>query len=622
MKPALSISLAVAGAAALALSAVAPASAAVSAVAPHAVAAASSSESALAVLDSLTVATPSHASSYSRDADFYTWSDPLGDGCNTRADVLKAQSTAAVTFTQPGGCTVATGQWTSWYDGASYTEASKLQIDHLVPLGEAWQSGAWAWTAQQREDYANDISTGYSLQAVTSSVNESKGDRDPASWMPPAAFAACRYDQDWVLVKHKWNLTVDASEKSAIAAQFAKNGCGSQTLALATQAGTPVEAGATVTAGTQRIAGADRYATAVAISKASYSPGVSVAYVADGLNYPDALSAASAAAAAGGPLLLTAPDSLRSDVAAELARLKPASIVVVGGTGAVKTAVLTALKKADPAATVSRAAGSDRFATSRAIAAAAFPTASTVFVASGMNFPDALSASAAAGAQGAPVLLVNGAAKSLDAATANAIRATGATRIVVAGGSGVVSSGIAQALHAFGSVTRYGGSDRYATSKLIDAAFFPKAQQAYLASGVTFPDALAGAAVAGRDGAPLFVVQPGCVPDATASELSSMGVVDRVLLGGTGALSSVVAKGTKCSAIPKPAPKPAPTPAPKPSPAPSKPGNPGDSVNCTDFSTWQQADAWFTKYYPYYGDIARLDNDNDGIPCESLPGAP
>ncbi|GAA4181778.1 cell wall-binding repeat-containing protein [Gryllotalpicola koreensis] len=574
-------------------------------------ASAASNATATELLNSLTVAQPSHASSYSRDADFYTWSDPLGDGCNTRADVLKAQSSVPVIMTTSTGCTLATGQWTSWYDGASWSLASDLQIDHLVPLGEAWSSGAWAWTAQQRENYANDISTGYSLQAVTSSVNESKGDRDPSAWMPPAAAAACQYDQDWVLVKYKWNLTVDAAEKAAIATQLAQNGCGAQTLALPAKAGTSVEAGVAVTPGTKRISGSDRFATAVAISKASFSPGVSVAYVADGLNYPDALSAASAAATAGGPLLLTAPGSLRSDVAAELKRLKPASIVVVGGTASVSQSVQKSLAAYAP--TVVRYSGGDRFATSRAIASTAFPSAGTVFVASGLNFPDALSASAAAGAVGAPVILVNGGAGSLDATTSKVIRSMGASKIVIAGGASAVSAGIQTGLRSLGSVTRYGGADRFATSKLINDAFFPKAQQAYLASGVVFPDALAGAAVAGRYDAPLFVIQPGCVPDAIASDMSTKGVVERLILGGTSALSSAVAAGTKCSAL---APKPAPAPS---KPTPSKPANPGDSKNCSDFATHAAAQAWFNTYYPYYGDVAHLDSDGDKIACENLP---
>ena len=588
------------GVAAIALCAIVPASAA---------AAEPTAESAIAVLDSLVVAAPQSAG-YERSYFYTSWGDPLGDGCNTRADVLKAQSSTPVTTNSD--CTVQTGTWLSWYDDASWTQASDLQIDHLVPLGEAWASGAYAWTAQQRNTYANDISTGYSLQAVTSSVNESKGDEDPASWMPPAPDAACRYDQDWVLVKYKWNLTIDAAEKSAIASRFAMDGCGAQVLSLPEKAGTAARSAANVTAGTQRIAGDDRYGTAVQISEQNFGPGVPVVYVAAGANYPDALSAASAAALAGGPLLLTAASWLPSAVGAELSRLTPAKIIVVGGEEAVSDTVLNALKSYAPE--VTRESGADRYATSRAVASAAFTTATTAFIASGRGFPDALSASAAAGVQHAPVILVDGAATSLDSATAALLGGLGVARIVVAGGNVAVSQGVADALAGIAPVTRLGGSDRYDTSLLVNDAFFPTAEKAYLASGMNFPDALAGAAVAGRDAAPLYIVQPSCVPDGVNSALSDKGVADRVVLGGTAALSTNVSSGVTCSQLVPPAPAPAPAP-----PAPAKPANPGDGVNCSSFTSHAAAQAWFDTYYPYYGDVARLDNDGDGIACETLP---
>jgi len=581
------------GVAAVVLGAVAPASAATTTAAAT-TAAAPAAESASAVLDSLVVAAPQSAG-YERSYFYTDWGDPLGDGCDTRADVLKAQSSTPVTTNS--NCTVETGTWLSWYDDATWTDASDLQIDHLVPLGEAWASGAFGWTPQQRNAYANDVSTGYALQAVTSSVNESKGDHDPASWMPPAADAACRYDQYWVLVKYKWNLTIDPAEKSAIAARFALDGCGAAELALPAKAGTSARPAANVTAGTQRISGGDRYGTAVQISKQNFPAGVPVVYVAAGGNYPDALSAASAAALAGGPLLLTATSSLPSAVGTELTRLSPAKIVVVGGTSAVSAAVLRTLGHYAP--TVVRTSGADRYATSRAIASTAFSAASTAFVASGRNFPDALSASAAAGVQHAPVILVDGAAAALDSKTAAVLRGLGVTKIVVAGGTSAVSAGVASGLGKIASVTRLGGSDRYSTAVLVNNAFFSSAAKAYLASGANFPDALAGAAVAGRDGAPLYITQPNCVPDSVASALSGKGVVDRVVLGGTAALSANVANGIACSKLPKPAPAPAPAP-PKPAPAPST-SNPKAGEFCSTADHGKTVDGLTCTYYPGSG---------------------
>ena len=616
MKRALCAPLVALGAAALVLGGLVPAHASTTTV-----------KSASEVLASLAVAAPQNSSTYQR-ADFYTdWADADGDGYNTRAEVLMASSTAPVTY-NANGTTVATGSWLSWYDGGTTTLASDLQIDHLVPLAEAWRSGAWSWSAAQRGQYANDLSTGYSLQAVTASVNERKGDKDPAQWMPPAAASACRYDQDWVLVKYKWNLSVDQAERDAIATQFAKGGCGAQQLTLPAKGGTAAVAG-----GTQRLSGADRYATAVALSRASFGPGVPVVFVANGLNYPDALSAASAAAVLGGPLLLTGPTSLPASVATELKRLEPQSIIVVGGTGAVSARVAGQLEAYSPS--IERASGADRYATSRAIAKRAFPTASTVFVATGRSFPDALSASAAAGAKGAPVVLVDGAKSGLDAASAAAIKAAKPARIVVAGGTGAVSSGVAAALARIAPVSRYGGSDRYATANSINAAFFPTAATAYLASGTSFPDALAGAAVAGRAGAPLFIVQPSCVPDASAAALAKAGVGTRVVLGGTGAVSAAAASGLVCSKVPKPkppvvkpkppvtAPKPpvtAPKPpvvAPKPTPKPTqttKPAPPPSTyyANCAAVRAAGKAPIYAGQ--PGYS--RKLDRDGDGIACE------
>jgi hypothetical protein len=166
--------------------------------------------SALDLLGLLATA-PENTSAYSRDA-FRHWVDADGNGCDTRAEVLIMESAVPTT----GGCPVKGGRWTSYYDGASWTEASKVQIDHMVPLSEAWDSGAHLWTADQRRDFANDLGYGPSLVAVTSGVNQSKGDRDPAQWLPPSSAATCRYVGEWVAVKYRWGLTVDQAERTTL----------------------------------------------------------------------------------------------------------------------------------------------------------------------------------------------------------------------------------------------------------------------------------------------------------------------------------------------------------------------------------------------------------------------
>ncbi len=551
------------------------------------------------VLAQLTVA-PANPAGYDRSL-FVHWIDADSNGCDTRQEVLIR--TSSVPVTKSTGCTITAGSWTSWYDGATWTAPSDVDIDHLVPLGEAWASGASAWTPDQRRAYANDLALPVALQAVTDNVNQAKGDRDPAQWMPPLAGVACQYATDWVLVKYRWNLTIDTAEQSTLAG-ILSGSCGSTVVAV------PAKAGTSVSAGAGRLAGGDRYATAVAVS-GQYQTGVPVAYVASGMNFPDALSAAPAAAKHGGPLLLTAPGSLPAVVRSELQRLAPDTIVVAGGAGSVSDAVFNELRTLAPH--IRRDAGASRYSTSIAINTAAFAGGSAaVFVATGRNFPDALAASAAAGAKGEPVLLIDGASSAVDQATLNLMTTLGVTKVSIAGGTGVVSTSIENQLRSrlgTSNVVRLSGTDRYHTASAINRAAFTSSPTVYFASGTGFADALAGAALAGRDHNALYVVPNNCVPDFVKSDLTALGTTQRTLLGGTATLGAGVANLTTCATAAPPKP-----PAP-----PTKPANPGDSKNCSDFATHAAAVAWFNFYFPYYGDVARLDANHDGNPCESLP---
>ncbi|MEV8597606.1 HNH endonuclease family protein [Streptomyces sp. NPDC052012] len=152
---------------------------------------------------------------YSRGS-FRHWNagaDPA-DGCNTRAEVLIAEAVEAPTV--GAGCRLTGGRWFSYYDAIWVTSASGLDIDHMVPLAEAWDSGASTWSAERREAYANDQGASPSLVAVTARSNRSKADQDPAQWLPPAADAHCRYAAEWVATKLRWTLTIDGAEQSAL----------------------------------------------------------------------------------------------------------------------------------------------------------------------------------------------------------------------------------------------------------------------------------------------------------------------------------------------------------------------------------------------------------------------
>ncbi|MFG3602621.1 HNH endonuclease family protein [Micromonospora chersina] len=145
---------------------------------------------------------------------FPLWIDADGDGCNTRYEVLIAEATTKPTI--GSGCSLSGGRWYSYYDNAYWTITSDLDIDHMVPLAEAWDSGARNWTTSRRQSYANDLGDSRPLVAVTDNVNQAKGDQDPATWMPPYSSARCRYINEWVATKIRWRLTVDTAEKNAL----------------------------------------------------------------------------------------------------------------------------------------------------------------------------------------------------------------------------------------------------------------------------------------------------------------------------------------------------------------------------------------------------------------------
>jgi hypothetical protein len=142
---------------------------------------------------------------------FRLWIDANGDCQDARAEVLIAESKVATT----GGCTIRTGRWFSYYDRKTWTQASDVDIDHLVPLKEAWDSGAKAWNGDTRMRYANDLRDARTLVAVTDNVNQSKSDRDPADWMP--TYGKCRYVRQWTAVKIRWSLKVNRAEKRKLA---------------------------------------------------------------------------------------------------------------------------------------------------------------------------------------------------------------------------------------------------------------------------------------------------------------------------------------------------------------------------------------------------------------------
>lgn len=312
------------------------------------------------------------------------------------------------------------------------------------------------------------------------------------------------------------------------------------------------EAPAAAVAGTVRVSGADRYEVAVAISE-NFLSRPPVVYIASGLAFADALSAAPAAAFQGGPLLLVRPGEIPNVVRSEIARLKPRSIVVAGGPASVSAAVYRDLATMVPAGKIRRDSGADRYEVSRNVVKNAFGSSGAlglVFVATGANFPDALSAGAAAGSLDVPVLLVNGAKSSIDANTRQLLGSLGVSGVAIAGGPASVTPGIESSLRSQKSMTqgvmRFTGADRYQVSAAINAKVFARANGGFFATGTTYADALTGAALAGVRVTPLWVVPSSCVPRSVLSTGAKLGITTYVLLGGPASLGAGVQALKSC----------------------------------------------------------------------------
>ena len=300
-------------------------------------------------------------------------------------------------------------------------------------------------------------------------------------------------------------------------------------------AGLPLPATAwsfTTTRAVPRLAGADRYATAAALSAATFAPGVGSVVLATGADFPDAL--------AGGPVLLVARDALPQSTARELARLKPGRIVILGGTGSVSAATEAAARAFG---SVVRIAGADRYATAAAASAATFAAgAAVVYVVSGEGYADALGASAVAGRDRAPLLLVG--RTSIPSAVDAELTRLRPGRIVVVGGPSVVSDAVAAALDGYtgGTVTRIAGADRYATAAALSAAAYRANGPAtvHVATGTNFPDALAASAAAAREGGPILLSRPDRLLPLVANELRRLDPSTVYVAGGPSSVSEPV----------------------------------------------------------------------------------
>lgn len=300
----------------------------------------------------------------------------------------------------------------------------------------------------------------------------------------------------------------------------------------------------------RRIQGSDRYATASAISTEEYPSGAPVVYIASGQNSVDAMSASSAAAKAGGPLLLNDGSNLQAATQSELLRLAPSRVFFVGGAATMPDAVLSATRAILPNATITRLDGADRFEASRnVIRSAGFVNPPVLFVVDSNAWTDGLPAGNTASFNGEPLLVVNGPSGTIDSATTALIQELNPGAIRVIGGPAGVSENTLQALAAIVPGTaRVSGDDRFTTAVVVAGRTYTGAKPtAYIVSGINYADGMSASILSGSKASPLFLSRPECVDQSTMRAIyKTFAAQQVVLIGGTATLSADVAALKPC----------------------------------------------------------------------------
>ncbi|NYF11169.1 hypothetical protein HDC94_002325 [Leifsonia sp. AK011] len=328
-----------------------------------------------------------------------------------------------------------------------------------------------------------------------------------------------------------------------------------------------VEGGSVVNLGTQvvvqpavpvrRIAGADRYETSALVSKELFPSGSDIVYLVNGTKYADALAAGSAAIERGGGLLLVHPTQLPTSTAKELKRLKPDRIVIVGSAASISDDVMNAVVEQNPASVVQRLGGATRYETAALVVGDAFDEApSVVLLTTGQNFPDALAAAPRAGRDGGAVLIVDGGASAAPAPIRDLLANwTGETVVQAVGNESSVSPDVlwdaASVLNSdypwLAISPSLAGKDRWATAAALDADNSGTINNTvYIASGLSFPDALTVGPLVGSGGDRLVLARQNCIPEAQFYTFDRNALHEVVVIGGTGTLGPEVSALTKC----------------------------------------------------------------------------
>lgn len=468
-------------------------------------------------------------SGYNRDY-FTHWTDADGDGCSTREEVLIEESLVPVT--KGSGCTITAGQWLSRYDGAIWTAPADVDIDHIVPLAEAWRSGAAAWTSAQREAFANDLGFAHSLEAVTDNVNQSKGDQDPATWMP--ALDQCQYAVDWVSTKWRWNLSVNYQEYVALL-PFMSSGTACSTTAVN------------------------------ALEKADTTPSVQL-----------------------WPLYKIVYDS----TIFELVRNADGSQTPVALTYA-KWRDVYGMKQPQPIQT-----DFVKYLWSKTVYAVTFwPGGENAWMWTPLSYQQWSTA-------GRPAPRLAGWIKG-----SYYYQWGTSSEIFVEGADGVNHKLTYQEW----ANSNFRAFERRASEGFLKLSWAnDMARMSNLSTGVGRP---VGYAEWQEEAFPAPAVQQRITGDQFYKYYGN----DTVWYAGPSMNRPVNYAEWQAAGSPAPSVRNAPPSGGGGGGGGTTPGNPGNTVNCTDFSTQAAAQQWFDTYYPYYGDVAGLDSDGDRIACETLP---
>ena len=402
------------------------------------------------------------------------------------------------------------------------TPATSYECNYYVKHGDAetWADSYKEAIQKHLDDREEEFFVGY---------NSVEGADETASAIINRIVASSLQNMQWSADGDDCVLEVAASEKGfsakasyAVSGEKAETDADSQAQPIAEEGYSLAAAGSSKLT---RIWGYLRYNTMEALVNAGgWSKGGS-AILASGENYPDALAAASLAGVKNAPILLTQPNKLTNETSSRLAALAPATVYIVGGTGAVSSTVEQGVRKVLPKCSIVRAAGQTRIQTSIDVANKVRGNSATAIVATGNNYADALSVSPYAFKSKSPVFLCDPAAGLTTEALAE-LSAGGYKNVIIVGGTAAVPSSVEGQLRTAGvsGIRRLAGSTRYSTSSEIvryelSSGMGFGMNGLLLATGENFPDALAAGPLAARRSAPLLLVDP--AGDAASSFVSS-----------------------------------------------------------------------------------------------------